>query len=221
MDELPVLFEDDALVAVEKPSGAVVHRTRGAEDAPILASMLKQQLNQRVFPVHRLDRQTSGVIIFAKSSEVASILGADIREQRWRKRYVGLCRGPLMDSVVVDHPVPEDQARRPARTDIDPLETFCDRYTLVRARPHTGRRHQLRYHFKHLRHPLVGDTTYGQGAINRFFRQTFGLQRLFLHAERLELSHPQRHTLLTLDSPLPPDLEQVLTQLRAHQGPVA
>lgn len=216
-----VLFEDDALIAVSKPSGSVVHRTRGAEDAPVLVAALKLQLGQRVFPVHRLDRQTSGVIVFAKSSDVASLLAAGIREQRWRKRYVGLCRGPLADSVVVDHPVPEDDTRRPARTDIDPLETFCGRYTLVRARPHTGRRHQVRYHFKHLRHPLVGDTNYGQGAINRFFRQTFGLRRLFLHAEGLELPHPQRHTLLSLDCPLPTDLVDVLEQLRSHQGPVA
>lgn len=218
---LPILFADDALVAVAKPSGAVAHRTRGAEDALVLHRALADQLGQRVWLVHRLDRQTSGVMVFALSANVASRLSADIREQRWRKRYLGLCRGVIQDSLIVDRPVPEEAAQRPARTELEPLEHFCNRYTLVRLRPETGRRHQVRYHMKHLRHPLVGDTNYGQGSINRFFRESFGLHRLFLHAEHLQLPHPLRSEQLTIACPMAEELSSVLACLRDHDGPVA
>lgn len=217
---LEVLYEDESLIAIAKPAGAVVHRTRGAEGAPILISLLADQLGARVFPVHRLDRQTSGVMVFAKSSADAARVADDAREHRWRKAYLALCRGPLPSAIEVDHPVPEGDRRRPARTCFEPLETFCGRFTLVRATPLTGRRHQVRYHCKHLRHPIVGDTNYGQGPINRFFRQVLSLHRLFLHAETLELTHPRRLATITISCSLEQDLLGVLCALRAHAGPV-
>lgn len=218
---LTVLHRDDDLIAVAKPSGMVVHWTRGADDAPVLLRWLADQLGHQVFPVHRIDRQGSGVIVLGTSSAAASQLCADIRDQRWQKRYLVLCRGLLREPTAVDHPVPEDEQRRPAQTDITPVEHFCNRYTLAEARPHTGRRHQLRYHFKHLRHPLVGDTQYGQGPINRFFRQQFDLHRLFLHAESLALPHPRHRSTLHLHCPLAPELAGVLDALRCYDGPVA
>lgn len=206
---------------VSKPAGSVVHWTRGAADSPVLIELLRRQCGHPVWPVHRLDRQASGVIVFAKSAAVAGQLGADLRQQRWHKRYLVLCRGALAAPLSVDHPVPEEEQRRPAQTAILPLEVFRQRYTLAAASPLTGRRHQLRYHFKHLRHPLVGDTLYGQGPINRFFRQTFGLHRLFLHAQQLSLPHPTRATELRLHCPLSDELVQVLAALRRYTGPVA
>ncbi|MBK8482396.1 MAG: pseudouridylate synthase [Proteobacteria bacterium] len=217
---LRVLYEDASLVAIAKPAGAVVHRTRGAAEAPILISMLSDQLGARVFPLHRLDRQTSGVMVFARSSTDAARLAEDLRAHRWRKTYLALCRGPLRSAIEVDHPVPEGEKRRPARTCFEPLETFCGRFTLARATPLTGRRHQVRYHCKHLRHPIVGDTNYGQGPINRFFRETFSLHRLFLHAESLELTHPRRLATIAITCPLDQALQDVLSALRAHSGPV-
>lgn len=221
-DPLRLLFCDEFLVAIDKPSGAVVHRTRGAPaDSPILVSVLADQLGQKLYPVHRLDRQTSGVMVFALSTGAASRMAQDIREGRWQKQYLALCRGPLLEPIAVDHPVREGDKRRPAQTDITPVEHFCGRYSLVRAFPKTGRRHQLRYHFKHLGHPLVGDTNYGKGPINRFFRQTFGLGRLFLHAEKLTFCHPMYPQMLQIDQPLAEDLRHCLQQLRAHVGAVA
>lgn len=220
-DRLSILHEDEALLVVSKPAGSVVHWTRGAGDSPVLLECLRRQCGCALWPVHRLDRQASGVIVFAKSAAVAAQLGADLRQQRWQKRYLVLCRGVLAEALSVDHPVPEGEQRRPAQTAIAPLEVFCRRYTLAGATPLSGRRHQLRYHFKHLRHPLVGDTLYGQGPINRFFRQTFGLHRLFLHAEALSLPHPRDGSALHLHCPLPDELGQVLAALRQHTGPVA
>lgn len=217
---LTVLHLDEQIVAIDKPAWAVVHRTRGAKDALVLAPALAAQLGSPLFPVHRLDRQTSGVLVFARSREVASRLSTDIRAGLWKKRYLGLCRGEIHSSVIVEHPVREGEHRRDARTQYDPLEHFCNRYTLLRAVPETGRRHQVRYHLRHISHPLVGDVPYGDGRVNRFFRETFGLRRLFLHAEALCILHPEHGAPLQLSAPLPAELQQVLAALGRHVGPV-
>ena len=218
---VPILYQDDYLVVVDKPAWSIVHRTPGAEDALVLVGALRQQLGQRVFPAHRLDRQTSGVLVFALSSEAARRLSTALQRGGWQKRYLGLCRGVIAEPLEVDHPVPEGGHRREAISRFEPLAVFCNRYTLISAVPKTGRRHQLRYHLKHLRHPLVGDTNYGQGSINRFFRREFGLGRLFLHAESLGLAHPITQKPLQIDSPLPGELQGTLTKLSSYEGPVA
>lgn len=219
---LTVLYRDEALVAIAKPSGAVVHRTRGLPPGTtLLVQALRDQLGQRVYPVHRLDRQTSGVLVFALSPAHASAMAADLREQRWRKRYLGLARGPLREPFEVDYAVPEEDKRREARTSFDPVETFCERYTLVAAYPHTGRYHQVRRHLKHEKHPLVGDTNYGDSKVNRLFRREFGLHRLFLHAEKLELPHPVELRRLELSCPLSDELAACLEALRRYEGPIA
>lgn len=213
MEWLELLYEDQHLVAVDKPAWWVVHPSRGTGDAPAVVHVLKKQLAQPVFPVHRIDRQASGVLVLARSSEVASVLGAHIREGRWRKSYLCLCRGVISEGLRVDHPVPEGKIRRPAQTLVDPVAVYVNRYTLVRAEPLTGRRHQIRYHLKHLSHPLVGDVNYGQGKINRLFRSSFGLHRMFLHADSLQLLHPEQDRELQVSCPLAPELKRVLEQL--------
>ncbi|MBW2732801.1 MAG: hypothetical protein JRH20_10455 [Deltaproteobacteria bacterium] len=218
---LSILYQDEHLVGLEKPAGFVVHRMPGLpRDAPLLLQTLRDQLGQRVYPVHRLDRQTSGVMVFALSSEVASKMSEHVRAGLWKKRYLALCRGPMKEFKVAERAVPDGDARREARTDFEPLETFCGRYTLTRALPHTGRRHQIRYHLKHLRHPLVGDANYGVGVINRFFRGTFALQRHFLHAEWLRLPHPFECRDLELSAALPEELMEVLAALREYKEEV-
>ena len=217
---IPILHLDDDLVAIDKPPWSIVHRTRGASGALVLVRALSRQLGRSVFPVHRLDRQTSGVLVFALSREAASQLSADVRQGSWRKRYLGLCRGVVPQTLVVDRPVPEGDKRREARSQFDPVEVFCSRYTLLSATPHSGRRHQLRYHLKHANHPLVGDVGYGKGDINRFFRTTFGLSRMFLHAAWLRIVKPGGSEALEIAAPLPADLDEILQRLRAYEGPV-
>lgn len=216
---LTILYEDDALLVVDKPPWAVVHPTRGARGARVIVRELRDA-GRPVFPVHRLDRQTSGVLAFARTSADASELSRQVREGIWRKTYRGVCRGLLEAEGVVDHPVPEDRARRVAVTEVYGEEHLCGRYTLLRAVPRTGRRHQVRYHLKHVSHPLVGDVNYGDGRVNRFFRATFGLGRHFLHAAELTLLHPREDRLVTLCAPLADDLRDVLERLRAYDGPV-
>ncbi len=218
---IPILYEDEHVVVINKPAWSVVHRTRGAKGALIILEELSRQLGQTLYPIHRLDRQTSGVLLLAKSSTAANTLSEELRESRVRKIYLGLCRGVIDESCRVDSPVPEEGTKRSARTDFDPVEVFCERYTLVRAFPRTGRHHQIRYHLRHLGHPLACDVKYGNGAINRFFRSTLGLDRMFLHAEHLRIIHPVELRYLKVSCPLPPDLEAVLEKLRRYEGPVA
>ncbi len=219
--QIPVLYQDEHLVAIDKPAWSVVHKTRGAKGALVLAPALSEQLKIKVYPVHRLDRQTSGVMVFALTKEDASLLGAQVRDGIWRKTYLGLCRGAMEEPIRIESEVPEGKFRRPATTVLEPLEIFCGRYTLVRATPRTGRRHQIRYHHRHIHNPLVCDVNYGDGKVNRLFRQTFELGRMFLHAETLKLPHPVEFRMMELQVGLPPDLEGVLDKLRGYEGPVA
>ncbi|MBI4864009.1 MAG: RluA family pseudouridine synthase [Candidatus Riflebacteria bacterium] len=218
--KIAVLYEDAHLVVADKPSGSVVHPTRGARGALVIVRALAGQIHGAVYPVHRLDRQTSGALLLARSPEAAAALCTEIREGRFKKSYLALCRGVVRDSMRIDSPLSDGDESRPACTDVEPLEHFCDRYTLLRVRPLTGRSHQIRRHLKRVNHPLVVDATYGSGTLNRFFRETMGLDRLFLHAESLRVLHPVELRHVEVGSPLPPELEEVLGRLRTYDGPV-
>ncbi len=210
---LPILYCDDDVALVDKPSGMLVHR--GWDRDPVVAmTALRDQLGRHVFPVHRLDRATSGVLLFALSSETAARLQAEFEAGSVRKQYLALVRGTPPASCVVDHPVPkaEDGPRVPAVTEVRTLGT-SGRFSLVLAEPRTGRLHQIRRHLKHLGHPLVGDVNYGRGEINRLFREQYGLHRLFLHAWTLALPHPRTGAPLHACAPVPPELMRVLEAL--------
>ncbi|MFG6416395.1 pseudouridine synthase [Roseateles sp. DC23W] len=218
---LIVLHLDDHLVAIDKPPGLLVHRTQLAaqEDAAAL-QLLRDQLDRPVWPVHRLDRGTSGVLLFALSAEVASLLGALFEQGRMDKRYLALVRGwPLNDAGVVDHPLARDpeqpsagqtmleaqtrwrvlqRAEWPIATDARFATT---RVALLEAEPLQGRRHQIRRHLKHIAHPILGDATHGKGPLNRAVAAHLGLQRLWLHARELVLDHPVTGAPLRLQAP--------------------
>jgi tRNA pseudouridine65 synthase len=202
---LEVLYRDEDLVAVYKPAGWLVHRTRlDSRERHCVLQNLRDQLGQRVYPVHRLDRPTAGLLLFALSSAVARELGAAFTERRVHKRYLGLARGYLNEAGVIDHELDDPEERRgprAARTLYRPLARAelpvpsaghaSSRYTLLELEPQTGRRHQLRRHLKHIAHPLVGDTTHGDGVHNRIFRVRYGWHRLALCAVGLTLEHPR------------------------------
>ncbi len=202
----PILYRDDDLVIVNKPSGLVVHRGFATDRVTAMA-VVRDQIGRHVFPVHRLDRGTSGALAFALSSEGAAAVGACFEAGQATKRYLALVRGITPEEGLIDHPVPSspDGPRVPARTRYRRLFAF-ERFSLVEALPETGRLHQIRRHFKHLSHPLVGDVNYGKGDINRLFRERFGLHRLALHALELRLAHPRSGEPVTVRAPLPEDL---------------
>ena len=227
---LSVLFRDERYVAVNKPAGLLLHRSPiDARETRFLVQLLRDQLGQRVFPVHRLDKPTQGVVILALDSEAAAALQARFRDSEVDKEYLAVIRGHLLQAITVDHPLadPDDaQARhrvpprRPAVTRIRPRNTMelpypvrphrSARYSLVECVPVTGRRHQIRRHLKHLRHPIVGDANYGDGPHNRLFRDQLGIPGLLLAATRLTFEHPYSGEQVSIHAPLLSPMREAL-----------
>jgi tRNA pseudouridine65 synthase len=203
---LKLLHQDASLVAVDKPSGMAVHRGWSQERYTVL-QVLRDQVGRRVYPVHRLDRSTSGALVLAFDPETARSLQEQFEAGEVRKRYLALVRGIPPEHGIIDHPVPRSPhgPRVPAVTEYRRLATF-ERYALLEVRPRTGRLHQIRRHLKHISHPLIGDVNYGKGEHNRLFRDRFGLHRLALHAAELSLDHPVDGRPLRFFAPVPEDL---------------
>ncbi len=222
---LQILHRDPWLVAISKPSGLMVHRSRIADDRRFALQMLRDQIGRRVYPVHRLDRGTSGVLLFALDGAMAGQVNQALRSQGADKRYLAVVRGFVECAGVIDYPLRErrDKERRPAVSHYRRIATVelpvavgpypCARYSLVEVRPETGRMHQIRKHFAHISHPLVGDTTHGEGRHNRLFRVHFGIHRLLLHAASLRIRHPATRLDLTVHAPLPEELRRLFRML--------
>lgn len=206
MTGLPVLYRNGVLLAVDKPPGLAVHRGM-ARDRVVALQLVRDLVGRHVHAVHRLDRATSGVLLFALDPATARAMQERFEAGAVEKRYLALVRGIPPEEGVIDHPVPraDDGPRAPAVTLYRRLATF-ERYALVEARPLTGRHHQIRRHFKHLSHPLIGDVRYGKGEHNRLFRERYGLHRLALHAAELAFDHPATGERLRILAPLPEDL---------------
>jgi len=232
---LPILFRDEHLIAVHKPSGLLVHRTSlDWRERRFALQMLRDQIGRRVFPVHRLDKGTSGVLLFAQDADVARHVGQQFATQQVGKTYLAIVRGVPPANGVIDHPLarlPEDLAGdddtaaplRDACTHFRRLATIelphrvdrypTSRYALLELRPEGGRRHQLRRHLKHVSHPIVGDTTYGKSAHNRLFQQLFRSRRLLLACVEMRLRHPITAFELTVQAPLDGEFHAVVQAL--------
>ena len=215
---LRVLHADDAIVAIDKPAGLLVHRSSlDAHETRSAADLLRAQLGVPVWLLHRLDKATSGVLAFGLDAQVASALGEAFTSGQVRKRYLALVRGWPPAEGEIDYPLARDpelpsagQPRLPAVTRFRTRTRFewpfpdgrhaTSRYALVDVEPLSGRRHQIRRHFKHIAHPLVGDTTHGKSAHNRAVAEWLGATRLWLHACRLELPAPAGGAALVIES---------------------
>lgn len=213
-DVFELLFEDESLVAINKPAGILVHPTRISEDKVSILPLLRDQLGQRLFPIHRLDRGTSGVLIFGKTREAASALNALFRSREVGKEYQAIIRGYVTETGHIDYPLARD-------IDKDPQEAVTDyirisqsemdfsvgkyprsRYSLVNIHPKTGKFHQIRRHFSHIRHPVIGDKRHGDCKHNKYFSKTLDIHRMLLHASKLSIRHPFEDRILGLEAPL-------------------
>lgn len=210
---LHILWQDDDMVVVYKPAGWLVHRTGlDAHETRFVMQTLRDQLGRHVFPVHRLDKGTCGLLIMALHKDAARALTEAFTCHAVQKRYLALVRGWLPEQVVVDHALqpddaPKDAPAQPAHTRLHCLarlnwpESYDPRHagtriSLVQAQPSTGRRHQIRRHLKHVAHPIIGDATHGKGPLNRWWAERLGQQRLWLHAQELSLPHPMNGQIL-------------------------
>ena len=213
--EIELLFVDEDLVVANKPSGLLVHRG-WANDEDVAMTRVRDALGQRVDPVHRLDRGTSGALLFARTKAAASALGAAFEAGAVDKRYLALVRGNPPDEGVIDYPIPRSEGgpRVDAVTRYRVVaRSSVARCSLVAATPETGRLHQIRRHLRHLGHPLIGDVTYGDGAENRAYRADYDLHRLALHAVHLAFDHPIDGTRVAVTAPIPLDLAGALARL--------
>jgi 23S rRNA pseudouridine955/2504/2580 synthase len=225
----PILYEDDALIAIDKPAGLAVHGGSGVAFGLIERLRAARPEAKFLELVHRLDRDTSGVLLVAKKRPALVALHAALREGRIDKRYTVLVRGKWRDARrAVDLPLTkfvtdegerrvrvEREHGRTARTVFHRCKVWPDAdppVSLLEAELHTGRTHQIRVHLTHVGFPLAGDDKYGDFDWNRALAKQ-GLKRMFLHAQRLEFQHPVAARQLAIDAPLPPELAQFLAQL--------
>ncbi|NWF38291.1 tRNA pseudouridine(65) synthase TruC [Mariprofundus sp. NF] len=233
---LDILYQDEWLVAINKPAGLLVHRSMIDKfETRFAMQMLRDQIGRHVYPVHRLDKPTSGVLLFALNSETARKMTDIFTARETKKEYLAIVRGFTDEKGLIDYPLKEELDRRSdskakqdkaAQEAVSAYERLATvelphpvgryqtaRYSLVRLTPSTGRKHQLRRHMKHIFHPIVGDTTHGDGKQNDFFRKKFDCHRLFLSAAGLAFRHPETGQLLQIDAPLESSFKDVVDAL--------
>ncbi len=218
---IDLLFVDEHVVVANKPSGLLVHRGWDNDD-DVALFRVRDAVGQHVFPLHRLDRGTSGALLFARSSEMASVLAKSFELGTIRKSYLALVRGMSPERGVIDYAIPKkkDGDRVPAVTHFETVgQSTVDRCSLVHAMPITGRLHQIRRHLRHIGHPLVGDVTYGSGVINRHYRATYDLHRLALHAHSLSFVHPNSGERVSVVAPMPDEFASALARLGLPSAP--
>ncbi|MGR9117136.1 MAG: tRNA pseudouridine(65) synthase TruC [Gammaproteobacteria bacterium] len=233
---LKVLYRDDCLVAIDKPAGLLVHRSNiDRHETRFAIQLLRDQLGCRVFPVHRLDKPTAGVLLFALDAETAKAMMEVFAGESVAKSYMAVVRGFTEPEGVIDYPLHEqldkmtdaralsDKPAQDAVTHYQRLGTVelpipvgrypTSRYSLLRLIPKTGRKHQLRRHLKHIFHPIVGDTTHGDGRHNALFRGHFDCWRLLLAARSLGFVHPVTGVSTVIEAPLDAEFARVLLAL--------
>ncbi len=199
---LEIIYKDEHLVAINKPHGLLVHRSFIAADATEFAvQMLRDQLGQRVFPAHRLDRKTGGVLLFSLNNEVNALMHSKFENREVQKTYLAIVRGFLPENGQIDYPLTnENGLTQEAVTNFERLATAeilvafgkhpTSRYSLVKLLPETGRHHQLRKHMAHIFHPIIGDRPHGCNKQNKLWLEKWEMNTMLLHASALTFEHP-------------------------------
>lgn len=234
--DLTILYQDQYLVAIDKPAGLFVHRSYMDKDEQFFALQLVRDLvGSYVYPLHRLDRPTSGVLLFALSEQVARSMGTLFMQRKIAKTYFSLIRGHVFAQGKIEHPLKIKQDKlgdkyanenKPAQDAVTHYQSIATatlpvalgrydsvRYSLLKLTPETGRRHQIRRHLAHLRHPILGDINYGDNKHNPFFEQYFGFKRLMLFAQSLSFQHPISNKPIVIDCPFDQQWQSVFDKL--------
>jgi 23S rRNA pseudouridine1911/1915/1917 synthase len=233
-----ILWEDVTILAINKPAGLLVLPDRYDHRLPDLYGLLKDTFGT-IYVVHRIDKETSGVVLFAKTAEAHAQLNIDFEQRRIKKKYLTIVMGvPNTDAGCIDIPIIENEhgirkmvtdtkKGRDSRTEYTVIERFVG-YSFIEARPSTGRTHQIRVHLSALGLPILADPLYGDGrgfflsSIKRNYLKKEEeqplLRRTALHAFSLSFNHPATHENIVVEAPLPKDMEAVLKALRKHQG---
>lgn len=221
--QLEILFEDEFIIIVNKPNNVLIHNSyyaRNIKEATLL-DILFEQFKVNFYPIHRLDRKTSGVLILAKHKENVSKFQELFNSNEIEKTYLAIVRGLLCESTQINSPVknPDTKNYKEAETYYKPLQVKqldipvhpykTSRYSLVKLIPITGRMHQLRIHMNKISHPIIGDYKYGDRFHNRMFEGNFNCHNLFLHALSLKIKHPITNKVLKISASLPNDWKTI------------
>lgn len=222
---LEIIYQDEHLVAINKPHGLLVHQSPIARNAEEFAlQLLRDQIQQHVWPVHRLDRKTSGLLLFALNKETDRLMQQQFMENKVQKKYLAVLRGHSPDELLIDYPLKKENGtlqdavtyfKTLVRTEIALAvgKHPTSRYSLVEAQPQTGRMHQLRRHFAHIFHPIIGDRPHGCNKQNKFFKEHFQMESMLLHASVLQFNHPVTDEKLHLKATLQAEFKRALNLL--------
>lgn len=240
-EQLSIIFQDKFLIAIQKPAGLLVHKSPiDKHETRYAMKILRNQIDQWVYPVHRLDKPTSGLLLFALHSDIASQLSSDFENRLVNKTYQAIVRGYTPTNGEINHPLKEIAVFKHMQKQLqkkDPKEAvthyermcsfelpFSDgrfpssRYSHIQLKPTTGRKHQIRRHLKHISHPIIGDVKYGKGEHNRLFKEKFDSHRLLLAATKLTFNHPVTGQNVTLECPLEESFTKALTNLTPYEA---
>lgn len=226
---LEILYEDESIVAINKPHGLLVHRSSIARDTSEFAlQILRDQLGKTVYPAHRLDRKTGGVLLFSLNKETDQYLQKSFQEHQIDKKYLAVLRGFAPEEGVIDYPLKKENGtlqdaqtsfRLLAKSELDiPFGKFpTSRYSLVEANPLTGRMHQLRRHFAHIFYPIIGDRPHGCNKQNKFWKENYQMDTMLLHASELTFKHPLSGETVHVKAAIQSDFQKVLGILNIHE----
>ncbi|MGN6178888.1 MAG: pseudouridine synthase [Mucilaginibacter sp.] len=219
---LDILYRDEHLIAINKPHGLLVHRSSIAADAEQFAlQLLRDQIGQKVYPVHRIDRKTAGVLLFALDKDTEIAMQQQFMRDEVNKRYLAIVRGHTPDTEKIDYPLRrENGTLQEAFTSYTTLKRAelnvpfgahaTSRYSLINVTPKTGRMHQIRKHLAHVFHPIIGDRTHGCNKQNKLFKERWQLETMLLHAAELRFNHPVSGEAINISAPLRPEFERVM-----------
>jgi tRNA pseudouridine65 synthase len=220
-----IISYNEYLVAINKPSGLLVHKSPiDKHETQFALQLVRDQIGQYVYPIHRLDKPTSGVLLFALSAEIAQTMSLLFRSSQVHKEYIAVVRGYTEDASLIDYPLKQmldtkEQKKQGITKEVQEAQTQFQRlatvelpfpvsrypvarYSLIKLFPKTGRKHQLRRHMKHIFHPIVGDTKHGRGEHNKLFREKYECHRLLLHSNKISFIHPIRKEKLVIAASL-------------------
>jgi tRNA pseudouridine65 synthase len=224
-EPLELIYQDEYIIAINKPHGLLVHRTKIATERNVFAlQLLRDQIGQRVYPVHRIDRKTSGVLLFALNDEVNASLSTIFREQQIEKTYWAVVRGFTDSEGTIDYALRKENGQLQEsvthyktlkQTEVAvPLGKFnTSRYSLLEVKPETGRMHQIRKHLAHIHHPIIADRPHGCNKQNKLFKEKWLMDSMLLHAKEVHFKHPVSHEVLHIKANISSEFERTLSFL--------
>lgn len=222
---LDILYQDEFLIAINKPHDLLVHRTNIAKDANLFAlQILRNQLDKHVYPIHRLDRKTGGVLLFGLNEDILKTMQRQFAERKVFKKYLAIVRGFTKEEEIIDYPIKkENDLLQDAITSFRTIERvelnipfgkhMTSRYSLLEAKPLTGRKHQIRKHLAHIQHPIIADRPHGCNKQNKLFKERFGLMTMMLHAWELSFMQPLSKERITIVASIQDEFKRILKTL--------